>query len=177
MNQNWDHEADVVVVGFGGAGACAAIEGVDNGASVIAVERFNGGGTTKMSGGVTYLGGGTKYQKEAGFEDTPENMYNYVKQEAQDVVADETLKEFCEQSNETCEWLEDQGVPFNSAFCPFKTSYPPGQYFLYFSGNESFPPFKETSTPAPRGSTATPTAARDGAASPKYSPYTSFTAA
>ncbi len=147
----WDQETDVIVVGFGGTGACAAIEGVDNGAQVLAVERFSGGGTTRMSGGVTYLGGGTKYQKEAGFDDTPENMYNYVKQEAKDVVSEKTLKEFCEQSSKTCEWLEEQGVPFNAAFCPFKTSYPPEQYFLYFSGNESFPPFNETSTPAPRG--------------------------
>jgi len=31
----WDEETDVIVVGFGGAGACTAIEAVDNGAEVI----------------------------------------------------------------------------------------------------------------------------------------------
>ena len=31
-SSRWDHEADVVVVGFGGAGGCAAIEATDNGA-------------------------------------------------------------------------------------------------------------------------------------------------
>jgi len=35
----WDLEADVVVVGFGGAGACAAIEAHDNGAKVLIIEK------------------------------------------------------------------------------------------------------------------------------------------
>jgi succinate dehydrogenase/fumarate reductase flavoprotein subunit len=44
--------ADVVVVGFGGAGAVAAIEAYDAGASVIVLERSNeGGGNTCESGG------------------------------------------------------------------------------------------------------------------------------
>ena len=37
--QTWDYEADVVVVGLGGAGASAAIEAYDNGASVLVVEK------------------------------------------------------------------------------------------------------------------------------------------
>ena len=35
----WDQEADVVVVGFGGAGACAAIEAHDAGAKVLVLEK------------------------------------------------------------------------------------------------------------------------------------------
>ena len=35
----WDHEADVVIVGYGGAGACAAIEAARAGASVLLLER------------------------------------------------------------------------------------------------------------------------------------------
>ena len=34
----WDEETDVVIVGFGGAGACAAIEAADNGARVTVIE-------------------------------------------------------------------------------------------------------------------------------------------
>ena len=37
--QKWDYEADVVVVGLGGAGACAAMEAHDNGAKVLALEK------------------------------------------------------------------------------------------------------------------------------------------
>ena len=37
--ETWDHEADVVVVGFGGAGACASIAAADSGAQVILLEK------------------------------------------------------------------------------------------------------------------------------------------
>ncbi len=46
----WDYEADVVVVGYGGAGACAAITAHDAGAKVIIMEKapYRGGGNTGM---------------------------------------------------------------------------------------------------------------------------------
>ena len=44
--ETWDDEADVVVVGFGGAGACAALEAAQHGASVLVLDRFHGGGAT-----------------------------------------------------------------------------------------------------------------------------------
>src|SRR3546814_8028469 len=73
----WDDTADVLVVGFGGAGACAAIEAREAGADVIAIDRFAGGGATAYSGGIIYAGG-TRFQKEAGFEDNAEQMSSYL---------------------------------------------------------------------------------------------------
>ena len=46
---SWDAVADVVVVGFGAAGACAAIEAADAGADVLVLDRFYGCGATAMS--------------------------------------------------------------------------------------------------------------------------------
>ena len=54
----WDYEADVVIIGYGGAGAAAAIVAVDAGVKVIILEKSpGGGGNTKYSGGSirTYL--------------------------------------------------------------------------------------------------------------------------
>ena len=53
MSQHRQSDAfDVVVVGYGGAGAAAAIEAADAGAKVLIIEKFpEGGGTTKMAGG------------------------------------------------------------------------------------------------------------------------------
>ncbi|MFC7343380.1 FAD-binding protein [Saccharopolyspora griseoalba] len=147
----WDDEADVLVVGFGGAGACAAIEAADHGAAVLALERFDGGGATAISGGVVYAGGGTAQQKEAGFDDTPEAMLRYLRVETAGAVSDETLREFCESSNDNLEWLQRQGVPFDSSFCPYKTSYPTNRHYLYYSGNEIVPPYRDEAEPAPRG--------------------------
>jgi 3-oxo-5alpha-steroid 4-dehydrogenase len=148
----WDEETDVVVVGFGGAGACAAVEAAENGADVIVLERFNGGGATRMSGGIIYCGGGTAYQKNAGFDDTPGSMAAYLKMEAGDVVSEDTIARFCRESAENLLWLEKHGVEFGGRFYPFKTSYPPTDAFgLYFSGNEPFPPYSNAARPAPRG--------------------------
>jgi succinate dehydrogenase/fumarate reductase flavoprotein subunit len=40
----WDIQADVVVVGFGAAGACAALEAAAAGCDVVVLDRFAGGG-------------------------------------------------------------------------------------------------------------------------------------
>lgn len=118
----WSDQADVVVVGFGGAGVSAAVQASDDGASVIALDRFGGGGSTAISGGVMYAGG-TRYQREAGFNDTPEEMYKYLAAETHAVSA-RTLKRFCDESNENLEWLEGFGVPHGSNAFLDKTSFP-----------------------------------------------------
>lgn len=141
-----DVTADVVVIGFGAAGACAAIEAAAAGASVVVLDRFAGGGTTALSGGVVYAGGGTRQQVEAGVTDTVEAMYAYLRHEVRDAVSEETLRRFCQDSAKMLAWLEDQGVPFDASVCPFKTSYPTDDYYLYQSGSEDSWP-----DPAPRG--------------------------
>jgi len=147
----WDDEADVVVVGFGGAGACAALEANTNGARVLVLDRFHGGGATAISGGVFYAGGGTHIQSEAGVTDDADEMFRYLSLEVQGVVSDETLRDFCDTSVDNLTWLEEQGVPFEASLCPYKTSYPTDDYYLYYSGNEGFTPYKEAAKPAPRG--------------------------
>ena len=147
----WDDVADVLVVGLGAAGITTAIEARERGADVMLVDRFEGGGATAISGGVFYAGGGTHIQEEAGVQDTVDNMYRYLSLEVQDAVSDETLRDFCEQSAANVKWLTDRGVPFLPNLCPIKTSYPTNEYHLYFSGNESFPPYNEVATPAQRG--------------------------
>jgi len=151
-DHRWNAEVDVIVVGFGGAGACAALEAAQQGASVLVLDRFHGGGATAASGGVIYAGGGTPYQKAAGYEDTVDEMYNYLKQEIGDgVMTDETLRLFCEQSKEDVRWLAEAGVPFEGSLCPFKTSYPTDAYYLYYSGSENNAHYKAKAKPAPRG--------------------------
>jgi len=50
MPSKWDYEADVVVVGYGGAGAATAITAADAGARVVILEKTaDGGGNTAVS--------------------------------------------------------------------------------------------------------------------------------
>ena len=72
--RQWDEQADVVVVGLGGAGVTAALKARLNGLTVIALDCAEGGGATRASGGVFYAGGGTSVQHANGEEDSPENM-------------------------------------------------------------------------------------------------------
>jgi 3-oxo-5alpha-steroid 4-dehydrogenase len=149
---SWDREFDVVVVGFGGAGAAAALEARNGGARVLVIDRFGGGGATALSGGVVYAGGGSVPQKQAGYEDSPEEMFNYLRLEVGDAVDEATLRSFCEQSLPNLQWLEGLGVPLPaSAVPPRKTSYPEDASTLYFSGNEMAAPYSQSARPAPRG--------------------------
>lgn len=149
--EHWDRETDVVVVGFGGAGGGAAIEAAEHGAAVTILERFSGGGATAMSGGVFYAGGGTQHQEDAGFDDTVDDMFAYLKAEVRGVVSDTTLRRFCEGSDGDLRWLEAMGVKFEGSYCPFKTSYPTDDYYLYYSGSETVDPYRSLAKPAPRG--------------------------
>ena len=148
---SWDEEVDVLVVGFGGAGACAAIEAAAAGASVMAVDAHRGGGATAISGGVVYGGGGSTWQEEAGVTDSADAMFAYLRQEVGGVVSEPTLRRFCDESRDMLTWLNRNGVPFEGSLCPFKTSYPSNDYYLYYSGNEGFDPYKQEADPAPRG--------------------------
>lgn len=142
---------DIVVVGYGIAGISAAIEAAESGKKVLALDRSYGGGASGISGGVVYGGGGTKQQEEAGYQDTAENMYNYLKQESDGIVSNDTVRRFAETSKENIEWLEKQGAEFRGSLCTYKTSYPNDPHYLYFSGNEKAWPYNETAEPAPRG--------------------------
>ena len=150
MPQTWDLEADVVVVGFGAAGACAALEAAEGGGSeVVVLERFCGGGATVLSGGIVYAGGGTVQQVQAGVRDTPAAMFAYLQMEVGDAVTPGTLRDFCDGSAEMMAWLSGKGVPFQGSLCPDKTSYPGNRHYLYYSGSERS--YAHVAPPAPRG--------------------------
>src|SRR5699024_9054186 len=147
----WDETTELVVVGLGGAGVAAALEAVERGVDVIALDHYEGGGSTAANGGVFYAGGRTRIQREAGEEDTPEEMYRYLKLEVGDVVEDETLRRFCDESVETLDWLLDHGAKLNSRVYKKKTSYPPLDYFLYHPDSSLSAQYAKHAKPAARG--------------------------
>lgn len=149
--QTWDASADVVVAGYGGAGVAAALTARAGGADVLAIDRYLGGGATALSGGIVYAGGGTWVQRAAGVEDDTENMLAYLRAEVGDAVSERTLRQFCEESASMIDWLTSHGVPFQPSLCPYKTSYPTDDYYLYYSGSENSGGYRELATPRQRG--------------------------
>lgn len=144
-------KTDVLVVGFGAAGACAALEAKETGADVLVVDRFNGGGATAISGGIIYAGGGTAVQRAAGVDDSSDAMLTYLRHEVGDAVRDETLQRFAASTPAMIDWLTGYGVPFDASVCPYKTSYPNNRYYLYYSGSEASGAARALTPPVQRG--------------------------
>ncbi len=148
----WDEAVDVVVVGLGAAGAAAALDASCHGAETLVLERASGGGgTSSMSGGVLYLGGGTALQRACGFEDTPEEMYKYLMASCGDGPDEAKMRLYCDGSVQHYEWLLEQGVPFKPVYYHGVSGEPPTDDGLVWSGSERVHPFCDVAVPAPRG--------------------------
>lgn len=148
---SWSDDVDVVVIGFGIAGGCAAVSAATAGARVLVLERAAAaGGTTSMAGGHFYLGGGTAVQQATGHADSPEEMYKYLVAVSREPEPDK-IRAYCDGSVEHFDWLEDLGFQFERSYYPHKAVIQPNTEGLMFTGNEKVWPFKDIAVPAPRG--------------------------
>lgn len=147
----WERTADVVVVGYGIAGACAALEAARGGAEVLVLERASGGGgASALSSGIFYLGGGTPVQQACGYEDDAEEMYKFLAASTE-AENKQSLRRFCEDSVEHFNWLETLGVPFERSAFKGKAVFLDTSECLFSTGNEKVWPYYLAARPAPRG--------------------------
>lgn len=103
MAQKWDMETDIVVVGFGGAGAAAALEAHDMGSAVQICEKaprhLPGGNTGCCAGFMSVpssLSGGIEYYQALAFGT---------------VTDEELVRTMAKEIIEVPAWLESMGVP------------------------------------------------------------------
>lgn len=166
---SWDHEADVVIAGYGVAGAAAAVEAAHAGADVLVLERTGSwGGAASMAGGFIYLGGGTPIQKACGFEDSVDNMAAFLNAAMGPGADDRRIADYCEGSVAHFEWLVECGVPFKAEFFGEPGWEPMGDQGLMYSGGENSYPFNTIATPAPRGHVPQMSDKKQGEASAGY---------
>lgn len=149
--RHWDITTDVLVAGSGAAGISAAIDAARAGAKVLVVEKLNKlGGSSAMSGGVIYAGGGTALQKALGYEDSVEDMYHYIAESGRKHPHLDKIQVYCEESVAHFDWLLANGVPYKEEFSASK-----GLAFneagLYYSGSEEAWPWRDRFKPVPRG--------------------------
>jgi 3-oxo-5alpha-steroid 4-dehydrogenase len=152
--QQWHMEVDIAIVGFGGAGGCAALEAADTGAQVAIFEVASAsGGSTALSSAEIYMGGngGTRVQKACGFEDSTEAMFTYMMMAAGPQADEAKIRNYCENSKAHFEWLLELGVPFKDSFHKTRAIMCLTDDGLLYTGSEKAYPFSEHAKPAPRG--------------------------
>jgi fumarate reductase flavoprotein subunit len=98
---------DLLVIGAGACGLAAAIAAHDAGIDVAIVEkRDRPGGNSSLSTG-SIPGAGSRYQREAGIEDSPQRMIADLQAVGGHHDADDLTRLIAEQSAPLCEWLID----------------------------------------------------------------------
>lgn len=149
--RSWDYTADVVIAGSGAAATSAAIEARAAGAEVLVLERLPKlGGSSAMSGGVCYLGGGTPLQKALGFEDSVEAMHDFIVAAGSLHPRLDKIALYCQGSLEHFDWMVAHGVRYGTKFSVEK-ELPYDDASLYYSGCELAHPWRDIARPAPRG--------------------------
>jgi succinate dehydrogenase/fumarate reductase flavoprotein subunit len=94
----WDHEADVVIIGYGGAGATAAIIASEEGAKVLVLEKNpDGGGNTRYSGGSirTYL--------------DIDKAVDFIETICEQTTEREVIAAFVNESSRNSDWVASMG--------------------------------------------------------------------
>ncbi len=114
----WDREADVLVLGYGGAGAAAAIAAHDAGAEVLVLEKREvGGGTTITSGGFIQAGG-TSVQEREDIDDSADAYYEHLIDTGRGMNDPDLARVAADGSAESVEWLIELGGEFPNAPTP-----------------------------------------------------------
>jgi fumarate reductase flavoprotein subunit len=105
---------DVVIVGGGLAGFCAAIDAAESGARVLLIEkRGTTGGSTALSGGF-FVFAGTPLQERLGITDTAQILYDDLYAVSLYRARSDLLQRYCEGQRALYDWLEDQGIHFTA---------------------------------------------------------------
>ncbi len=150
----WHYETDVAVVGYGGAGSCAAIEAADAGARVTIFELLSAaGGSTALSSAEIYMGGdgGTRVQAAVGHQDTDQAMIDYLAACAGPQADLDKITAYVQGSPAHFDWLVEQGVPFKDSEYKERAIMALTDDCLLYTGSEKAWPFNTFADPCPRG--------------------------
>ena len=103
-------EADVVVIGGGGAGLTSAIAAHEKGAKVILIEKTEllGGNTNYATAGLNAAG--TKIQEKLGEKDSPELFYEDTMKGGKNKNNKELVKVLANNSSAIVDWLIERGA-------------------------------------------------------------------
>jgi fumarate reductase flavoprotein subunit len=103
----WDIKVDVLVIGGGGCGLIASLAAAQKGVQVFLVEKEKtAGGNTSLSQAMVPAAG-TRFQKEAGIEDSVELMTQDILHKNGHGSDPELTRHVAQKSSKLVEWLSD----------------------------------------------------------------------
>ncbi|WP_461610822.1 FAD-dependent oxidoreductase [Cytobacillus kochii] len=105
---------ELVILGGGFAGMCAAVEAGESGASVLLLEKESelGGSTVLSSGYMAFAG--TDMQEKKGIEDSTQSLVNDLIEVGGRVNKKELIDSYGEHQLKTYHWLVDHGIEFRT---------------------------------------------------------------
>jgi fumarate reductase flavoprotein subunit len=116
--------SDVIVLGAGLAGHCAAIAAAERGARVSLLEKMAApGGSTLLSSG-TFAFASTDRQRAACIEDSTERLAADLRKASGERADPALVRLYCQRQGETLAWLEDRGVEFGNIVLSSSMSLP-----------------------------------------------------
>lgn len=122
--QPFSTDVDLLVIGGGLAGYCAALEAANAGADVLLVEKeAKIGGATILSGG-SFAFAGTELQRRHGVEDSEERLFEDLRRVGGYENDEALVARYVENQRNTHAWLERLGVHFVRLFIASGQSVP-----------------------------------------------------
>lgn len=114
----WDAEADILIVGAGGAGLTAAVVAAQGGAAVTVLEAAStAGGNTINSSGVIQAAGTPEQQEYAGVtDDSPENHAEYYLACGEGQLNEDLVRYACDQAPSCIEFMKDLGIKYEVVY-------------------------------------------------------------
>jgi len=110
-NRDEKLEADIVVLGAGGAGLAAAVTAAGKGAKVIVVEK------RPVPGVATLFAGGTfaiesPVQKRLNVQESKDDIFKIIMQHSHWTLNAQIVRAWIDKSGDTIDWLEKKGLNF-----------------------------------------------------------------
>lgn len=105
-------QADVVIVGAGGAGACAAIAAQEKGAKVVILEKAPVIAACATSFAGCVFGAESNMQKEKGIKFSRQQAFEMLMEHNHWQCDSRVVRKFIDLSADTIEWLKANGMEF-----------------------------------------------------------------
>ncbi|PPR78609.1 MAG: Fumarate reductase flavoprotein subunit [Alphaproteobacteria bacterium MarineAlpha2_Bin1] len=134
-NKEFDIQFPIIIIGAGACGLCAALSANEHGIKPLILERDKEPSGSSALSTCLIPAAGTKLQKKAGIEDTPEIFSSDIINKARNENDQNMVRFIAKESAPTVDWLIDNNVPLDLVTGFFYPGH--SQYRMHGSPNRT----------------------------------------